>query len=78
MLFSECTHLTMPKKIVDQNFDLEPYFGNMPLKPKNGPRFENRTPPSAFELGFSYAQIILTFLCQKKLLDWNFDFGPRF
>ena len=60
MQISEYTRLTMPQKIVDQNFDLGPYFGNMPLKPQNGPKFENITPPSAFELGLCNFQNVLT------------------
>ncbi len=51
MQLSEYTHLTKPQKSVDQKFDLGHNFGNMPLKAQNGTKFENKTAPSAFELG---------------------------
>ena len=44
----------------DRNFDFGPRFGNMALKPQNGPKFENRTPPSVLELGLCNFQNILT------------------
>ena len=43
-----------------QNFEFGPPFGNMALKPQNGPKFENRTPPSVLELGLCNFQNILT------------------
>ncbi len=51
---------------MDQNFDLGPVFGLWPKRARNGPKLENRTTPSVFELQFSNAQIVFTLPCPKN------------
>ena len=48
---------------MDQNFDSGLRFWAMA---RNGPKLENRTTPSVFELQFSNAQIVLTLPCTKN------------
>jgi len=68
----------MPKKTVDQNFDLGPHFGDMPQTAQNGPKFENRTAPPAYELGLcNYYNVLSYKPCPKTLLERNIDLGPH-
>ena len=60
---------------MDRIFDLGSRLGNMA---QNGPKSENITPPSVFELGLCHFQNVITKPYPKTLLDQNFDFGPRF
>ena len=64
---------------MDRIFLFRAPFGKYgPKRAQNGPKSENRTPPSVFELGLCHFQNVITKPCPKTLLDRNFDFGPRF
>ena len=43
-----------------------PVFGLWPKRARNGPKLENRTTPSVFELQFSNAQIVFTLPSPKN------------
>ena len=60
---SHDNEVTTTKKVMDKNLDSGPNGLEMA---QNGPKLENRTTPSVFELQFSNAQIVLTLPCPKN------------
>ena len=71
--FSEYHHLIMPKKFMDQNFNLGPGFWAMAKRAQNGLKLKNWTPPTFFELESSSLRIMLTYpraKNQKSTVFW--------
>ena len=59
-------NLPWPKNSWTKILIRAPVFGLWPKRSRNGPKLENRTTPSVFELQFSNAQIVLTLPCTKN------------
>ena len=59
-------NLPWPKNSWTKILIRAPVFGLWPKRARNGPKLENRTTPSVFELQFSNAQIVFTLPCPKN------------